>query len=598
VAVAAVAAAYFGASQLGFPLSVNDSVFTIWPASGIGLAALLIGGTWLWPALLIGEFATRLAHGSAVPVSLTLGVGDMLESLVAVMLLARVGFDRRLNRTRDVLALFALGALAPTMIAATIGTLGLAIGGSLAWSSFWSNWHLWWLGDATGVIVIAPLALVFVPGGWRWVRGLPWPGWWKGLEVAVWLAALVTIVLVAVGLPLPFATLIFPTLAWGALRFGKRGATLATAVTGIATVLILKGDHDMVSGVSIDSELLFAQSFLLVVGTTTLALAVSTEETRRTMRQLRVGEMEATALANEHASLGTVATAVARQTSPTEMFELVSAEAAKLLDQPEVVVIRGTPADQARVLGGWRSDGSEPNALAAPPGGGLSVPIVVEGGEWGRLCAPALDPATDPAQAHRAAATLSRLAGLLGLAIGNAEGRQQLLHQASTDPLTGLANHRAFHERLAEEMARCRRYDRPISVAMLDVDNFKEINDTAGHLVGDTTLAAIAHRIVNVMRADALVARVGGDEIGVILPECDTATAERAIERARQAVCEQPIGDVGTLTVSAGLCDHVHATTSSRILHLADQALYQAKSRGRDACVCYSPAVVATSLKN
>ena len=148
-----------------------------------------------------------------------------------MMLLTRVGFDRRLNRTRDVLALFALGALAPTTIAATIGSLGLAIGGSLAWSSFWSNWHLWWLGDATGVMVIAPLALVFIPDGWSWVRGLRWPGWWKALEVAAWLAALVTIVLVAVGLPLQFATLIFPTLAWGALRFGKRGATLAIAVT-------------------------------------------------------------------------------------------------------------------------------------------------------------------------------------------------------------------------------------------------------------------------------------------------------------------------------------------------------------------------------
>ena len=144
--VAAVAAAYFGASQLGFPLSVNGSVFTIWPASGIGLAALLIGGIWLWPALVIGEFATRLAHGTSAPVSLVLGFGDMLESLVGLMLLTRVGFDRRLNRTRDVLALFALGALAPTTIAATIGSLGLAIGGSLAWSSFWINWHLWWLG--------------------------------------------------------------------------------------------------------------------------------------------------------------------------------------------------------------------------------------------------------------------------------------------------------------------------------------------------------------------------------------------------------------------------------------------------------------------
>jgi diguanylate cyclase (GGDEF)-like protein len=271
------------------------------------------------------------------------------------------------------------------------------------------------------------------------------------------------------------------------------------------------------------------------------------------------------------------------------MFELVSAEAAKLLDQREVIVIRGAPPEEPTVVGGWWHDGSEPDPGRSSSNGGLSAAIVVDGSEWGRLCAPALDPETAPEQTLNAQASLTRLAGLLALAIANAEGHQQLLHQASTDPLTGLANHRTFHERLAEEMARCRRYDRPISVAMLDIDNFKEINDTAGHLVGDRVLADIAHRIVTVMRADALVARVGGDEIGVILPECDADIAVRAVERARRAVSDRPIGEVGTLTVSAGLCDHLHAGTSSRILHLADQALYYAKSHGRDASVCYPP---------
>jgi diguanylate cyclase (GGDEF)-like protein len=277
------------------------------------------------------------------------------------------------------------------------------------------------------------------------------------------------------------------------------------------------------------------------------------------------------------------------------MFELVSAEAAKLLDQREVVVIRGAPAEQPTVLGGWRPDGSQVDGNGALRGGGLSAAIIVEGTEWGRLCAPSLQADDDPQRTAAAEASLTRLAGLLGLAIGNAEGRQQLLHQASTDPLTGLANRRSFDERLAEELARCRRYDRPISVAMMDIDRFKAVNDTAGHLVGDTALAAVAHRIVGVMRADALVARVGGDEIGVILPECDAGTAAHAVERARAAVSEQPIGELGTLTVSAGVCDNVHASTSSRILHLADRALYHAKSHGRDACICYSQEVTATS---
>lgn len=586
---AAVAVAYFGASELGYPLSIHDGVFTIWPASGIGLAALLLGGPGLWPALVIGEFASRLVHGTSAPVSLALGFGDMLESLAGVMLLARVGFDRRLSRTLDALALLALGSLAPTMIAATVGSFALAIGGALAWSSFWSNWYLWWLGDAAGVIVVVPLVLTFVPGGWSWLRGLRWPGLWKALELAAWLAALVVIALVAVGLPLQFATLIFPTLAWGALRFGKRGATLATSVAGITTVVVLQHHQHILSGISTSSEVVFAQVFVLVIGTTTLVLAVLTEETDRAIQRLRVSEMAANAVASEHASLGTVATAVARQMPPAEMFELVSAEAAKLLDQPEVVVIRGAPWEEPTLLGGWRGDGSQLNGGGTLPHDGVSAAIVVDGSEWGRLCAPLLDPDADPQRTRSAAASLTRLAGLLGLAIGNAEGRRQLVHQASTDALTGLANRRTFDERLTEEMARCRRYERPISVAMLDLDNFKEINDTAGHPAGDRVLATVAHRIVTVMRTDALVARVGGDEIGVILPECDAETAARAVERARAAVSEQPVGEVGTLTVSAGVCDNVHASTSSRILHLADQALYYAKAHGGNASVCYSP---------
>ena len=98
--IVVVAAIYFGATQLGFPLSFkNGAMWTIWPASGVGLAALLLGGGWLWPAVLIGEFAARLAHGTSLGVTLPLGVGDTLESVVGYVLLTRFAFDRRLNRT-------------------------------------------------------------------------------------------------------------------------------------------------------------------------------------------------------------------------------------------------------------------------------------------------------------------------------------------------------------------------------------------------------------------------------------------------------------------------------------------------------------------
>ena len=311
------------------------------------------------------------------------------------------------------------------------------------------------------------------------------------------------------------------------------------------------------------------------------------------LRRLRTSEAVGSALADEHLSLVRVTNAVAEELSLSAMFRLVGAEAGRLLDQQEVVVVRGSAPGESVVIGGWRADGSEPEGDARPAGG-VSAVISVHGVAWGRLCAPALSPDRDVRRAREAEACLSRLAGPLALAIGNADGRQQLLHRASTDPLTGLANHRTFHERLAEEMARCARYERPISVAMLDIDRFKQINDTVGHMVGDTVLTTVAQRILTVMRTDALVARLGGDEIAVILPECDAETARTAIERARRAVSEQPIVNVGSLTMSAGLCDNLHASTPDRILRLADEALYYAKDHGRDACVSYSPDVVTT----
>lgn len=590
----AVAAIYFGATLAGFPLSFKGgNTWTIWPASGIGLAALLLGGGWLWPAILIGDIAARSVHGSELPVTLAVSVGQTLESVVGYWLLTRVGFDRGLNRTRDVLALAAFGALVPTAIAATIGAVTFAIAGLTPWSGFWSNWHLWWLADADGVIIVVPLAFAYLPSVWNWLRGMRWPGNWNALELVAWVGVLVMVVLGTAGLTIELGVLIFPALVWGALRFGNRGATLAIVIAAVAALLVLNDQHSIVQGVSLDNELLFTQMFLLMLGTTALLFAAVREETATTVEQLRASEHAATALASEHASVGRIATAVAEDTPPGDVFELVSAEAAHLLDQPQVVVIHGTTPENSTVVGGWSADDSPPRTAAQVSASGIGAAISVDGVEWGRLQAPQMDPSADPDQTRLAEASLSRLAGLLGQAIANHEDRRQLLHWATTDPLTGLANHRAFHERLAAEMARFRRYGHPVAVAMLDIDRFKQVNDTAGHLIGDSVLATVSRRITSVMRADALVARVGGDELGVILPECNAETAVKVVNRAREAVAAQPIVGMQSLTMSAGICDSAHARTPDQILGLADQALYHAKSHGRNGCVSYSGEVSA-----
>jgi len=102
---------------------------------------------------------------------------------------------------------------------------------------------------------------------------------------------------------------------------------------------------------------------------------------------------------------------------------------------------------------------------------------------------------------------------------------RRLEREADADPLTGLANHRAFHDRLRTEVERAQRYGRPLSLACLDVDGFKDVNDQFGHQAGDKVLREVAARLTTVARSADLVARIGGDEFAILLPE---TTAEAA----------------------------------------------------------------------
>ena len=164
-----------------------------------------------------------------------------------------------------------------------------------------------------------------------------------------------------------------------------------------------------------------------------------------------------------------------------------------------------------------------------------------------------------------------------------------LARQATHDQLTGLLNHRDFHERLREEIARCRRLGLPLSLAILDLDHFKQVNDEFGHPVGDCVLAEVGRRFRELTRSGEHIARVGGEEFAWILPGTDGAGAYAAAERARQAVERDPFERFGHLTVSVGVCDLAEASDADELHRLADIALYWAKDHGRNIVFRYTP---------
>jgi diguanylate cyclase (GGDEF)-like protein len=164
----------------------------------------------------------------------------------------------------------------------------------------------------------------------------------------------------------------------------------------------------------------------------------------------------------------------------------------------------------------------------------------------------------------------------------------ELERLATHDPLTGLPNHGAFHQRLREEVARATRHGQPLSVAILDLDHFKRINDQHGHQVGDSVLRELGRRLRAILREGELVARIGGEEFGWIL-NADGAEAVAAAERARHAIIDSPFAQVGDVTMSVGVCDLTSVADVHALYDRADQALYLAKKQGRNRTCRYIP---------
>jgi diguanylate cyclase (GGDEF)-like protein len=206
---------------------------------------------------------------------------------------------------------------------------------------------------------------------------------------------------------------------------------------------------------------------------------------------------------------------------------------------------------------------------------GLAVPIPTEAGALGYLVV--FSRASGHAFAEPEKRSLEQLATRAGPAIENARRFREARQLADLDALTGLHNRRYFHETLAREAARAQRYDRRLALVIFDLDGFKAINDRIGHLAGDGVLAEVAQRVRSVVRSADVPCRVGGDEFAIILPESTLADADQLSQRMQAAVAATPIGDAGTLQLSAGSAELVADEDATRFFERADNALYRAK---------------------
>ena len=176
------------------------------------------------------------------------------------------------------------------------------------------------------------------------------------------------------------------------------------------------------------------------------------------------------------------------------------------------------------------------------------------------------------------------------------DSQKKLYEMATRDALTGVWNRRTIIQFLGDELAHARRKGTATGLIMIDADHFKAINDTYGHQAGDKALSVLAGRLEGAVRPYDRVGRYGGDEFLIVLPDCAAADMERIAERLRRNCSRKPARFRGAalgLTLSIGCASSTGRSrlTADRLILAGDQALYEAKKRGRDGVVCSAPAV-------
>lgn len=284
--VAILVIAYFAGAKAGLHLAfANKNVTAVWPPTGISFVALLLVGPKVWPGVALGAFVSNLSNGAGPETSVLIAVGNTIAPVVAWFLVRRVAhLGTRLESISDVAGVLILGGPLSMIVSATLGSAALAVTGALHGSTYGFTWLTWWIGDAMGVVIVAPLILLVAARSWR----LPRFDGWHGLEALVALAFLVATSVLVFTTDKPLTFLVLPVAAWAAVRFFQLGAEVVVGVVaGVSITQTVNGIGPFAHGLSTTGSLITLQAFNGALALTTLMLAAASLQNSRAQRSLR-----------------------------------------------------------------------------------------------------------------------------------------------------------------------------------------------------------------------------------------------------------------------------------------------------------------------
>lgn len=310
--IVGLAAIYFVAAKLGLQLAfLNASATAVWPPTGIAIAAVLLIGPRIWPGIFLGAFFANLTTAGTVATSIGIATGNTLEALIGGYLVNRFANGRdAFDRAQSIFRFVLLAAILSTMVSATIGVTSLSLGGFVRPGDFGPVWLTWWLGDASGALILAPFLLL-----WSRYRRVPWTRE-HVLEGLLLLSAVFGVGAIVFNGMFAFEYLTVPLLAWAAFRFGPREtATVIVLLSLIAIWGTLHGSGPFIAATQ-NTSLLLLQTFMAIMALVNLPVAALVAERKQGEERLRESEQRFRALYQRER--GTVET-LQRALLPTEL---------------------------------------------------------------------------------------------------------------------------------------------------------------------------------------------------------------------------------------------------------------------------------------
>jgi len=584
-----VALAYFATGWIGLQLPyVGSHITLIWLPTGIAVAALLKWGYSYWLAILAGAIAVNLSIGSSPGLAFCIAAGNTLAPLCSACLLRHYQFQPTFYRMQDIVLL--LGAASVGMLlSASGGVFSLVQHGVVHSESWQMPWLIWWLGDAVGVIMVLPILLSLSRSEWVLL-------WQRRSQYLLW-CAIVSIMEIAIFKLIPSATgqfallsfLVLPLVIWTAMRFGVTGGALAVLGLSIIAVLATVNFYGPFYQQDLHQGILSLWIFMTTLAMVVLMITVLQSE--RTVAEHALRGSEARFRAVVDGALDAVVTIdesgclVEFNPSAERIFGYTRQQ---VLGRPLAEVII-PPAmrkahckghqhflrtgeqkifDQRLELTAMRSDGTEfPVELTITSLKDKGLPLVT---------------------------------GFIRDITKRKLAEENIRNLAFFDALTGLPNRRLLLDRLQQAFATSARAQTHGAVLFIDLDNFKSLNDTRGHDIGDLLLTEVPRRIRTCLRDEDTVARLGGDEFVVVLEDM-SMNAEQAASEAR-VISDKILNEINQPYMLGELEHHSSSSIGvslfmgydvgvDELLKRADTAMYQAKAAGRNTQRFFDPAM-------